>query len=84
MAVLVDRFRMHELFNYPLLLCTLLVSEQMENLEACTSYRLQRNNTLFLSVYFKPAFIHFALVINMLALLQFSYAMVRVRFKFFI
>ena len=43
MAVLVDWFRMHELFNYPLLLCTLLVSEQKENLEACTSYHLKIN-----------------------------------------
>ena len=42
---------------------------------------LLRNKTLFLSVSFKSAYIHFALVIDMLSLLQFSYAIVKVRFK---
>ena len=71
------------------------VSEQMENYTQCTSYNFKLNsswtefnsvllNNTYPSVSFKPAFIHFSLVIDMLALLQFSYAMVRVRFNFFI
>ena len=71
------------------------VSEQMENYTQCTSYNFKLNsswtefnsvllNNTYPSVSFKPAFIHFSLVIDMLALLQFSYAMVRVHFNVFI
>ena len=59
------------------------LSERMANSKGCTSYdfknqtnsynflRIKRVDASFLSVSFKPAFVDFTLVIDMLVLLQF-------------